>query len=112
MVRGDPKADQERRHPALWTEPGTGRRALNVNPIYTTRLDGMSEKESAPLLEAIVKHATRPDFCCRYQWTAGDLVVWDNRLTLHHATNDYDGQRRLLYRTAFGSQPAAQDTNG
>ena len=101
MTRGDPEADRERAHPAVHVDRATGRQALAVNPIYTTRLEGMTEARSAPVLERPFKHATRPDLCCRHRWPAGDLVVWDNRLTLHHATNDYDGHRRLLNRTAF-----------
>lgn len=105
MTRGDPEADKETRHPAVVTDPVTGRKALFVNSIYTTRLDGMTEEESAPILAALFKHATRPDFSCRYRWCAGDVVVWDNRMTLHYATNDYDGVRRLLYRTTFAGDP-------
>ena len=101
MVRGDPEADRETRHPAVLEHPVSGRKALFVNPIYTTRLGGMTEAESAPVLEALYKHAIRPEFCCRLRWTPGTVVVWDNRTTLHYAVNDYDGSRRLLYRTTF-----------
>lgn len=107
MTRGDPQADRETAHPAVITDPATGRKALFVNPIYTTRLDGMSEAESAPLLARLFKHATKPDFSCRLRWSAGDVAVWDNRMTLHYATNDYDGVRRLLYRTTFQGSPPA-----
>ncbi len=101
MTRGDPEADREVRHPAVVTHPHSGRRALFVNPVYTVRLDGMTEAESAPVLERIYKHAIRPEFCCRVRWTPGAVAVWDNRMTLHYAVNDYDGSRRLLYRTTF-----------
>ncbi|GGA12306.1 TauD/TfdA dioxygenase family protein [Neptunicoccus cionae] len=104
MVRGDPAADREISHPAVITG-SDGRKALFVNPIYTTRLSGMNEAESAPILEALYKHATRPDFSCRLKWQAGDVAVWDNRMSLHYATNDYDGARRLLYRTTFSAAP-------
>lgn len=103
MTRGDPEADKETFHPAVITDPATGRKALFVNPIYTTRLDGMSVEESAPILAALFKHATKPDFSCRLRWNAGDVAVWDNRMSLHYATNDYDGVRRLLYRTTFSA---------
>lgn len=103
MTRGDPNADIERFHPAVLRHPETGGQALFLNPIYTTRLDGMSEAESAPVLEAIYKHCTRPEFCCRLRWSEGAVAIWDNRTTLHYAVNDYDGKRRLLYRTTFGA---------
>lgn len=102
MTRGDPNADRETRHPAVYRHPRSGRAALFVNPIYVTRLEGMGEAESAPILEAVYKHCIRPEFCCRLRWTPGAVVVWDNRMTLHYAVNDYDGTRRLLYRTTFG----------
>lgn len=105
MARGDPDADREIRHPAVVTHPQSGRRALFLNPIFTVRLDGMTETESAPLLERLYKHAIRPEFCCRLRWTPGAVAVWDNRMTLHYAVNDYDGSRRLLYRTTFGESP-------
>lgn len=108
MVRGDPEADRERIHPAVRRHPVSGARALFLNPIYTTRLEGMSEADSAPILDRLYRHATRPEFCCRHRWRTGDLVIWDNRTTLHYAVNDYDGWDRLLYRTTFsdGLPPA------
>lgn len=102
MTRGDPEADRETAHPAVLKHPESGAQALFVNPIYTTRLEGLSEAESRPILQALYGHCTRPDFCCRFRWTPGTLAVWDNRTTLHYAVNDYDGYDRLLYRTAFG----------
>lgn len=105
MTRGDPQADTETLHPAVITDPRTGRKALFVNPIYTTRLDGMTVEESAPILAALFKHASKPDFSCRLKWRTGDVAVWDNRMSLHYATNDYDGTRRLLYRTTFERDP-------
>lgn len=109
ISRNNPEADVEHAHPVVALHPRSGRRTLFVNPIYTTRLRGMSERESAPLLRFLYAHATRPEFACRLRWRAGDVVVWDNRCTLHLAINDYDGQRRLLHRTAVaggGVSPA------
>ncbi|MEP5731606.1 MAG: TauD/TfdA family dioxygenase [Sulfitobacter sp.] len=104
MARGDPEADREILHPCVISDPISGRQALFLNPIYTTRFEDMSEADSRPILDALYKHATRPDFSCRLRWQAGDVAIWDNRMTLHYATNDYDGVRRLLYRTTYGGQ--------
>lgn len=108
IARGDPEADRERAHPAVRRHPTSGRAALFVNPVYTTRLEHLSEEESAPILARVYAHMTRPELCCRHRWRPGDLAIWDNRATLHFAVNDYDGHRRLLWRTTFeGEVPAA-----
>lgn len=106
LVRGDPEADRERLHPTVRTHPQTGRKALFVNSVYSLRFEDMSSEESAPLLRYLFDHATQPEFCCRFSWSKGDLAIWDNRCTLHFAVNDYDGFRRLMYRTAIaGDRP-------
>lgn len=106
MRRGDPAADQETLHPVVRRHPATGRRALFVNPIYTTRLEGLSVEDSRAILERLYRHATRPEFTCRFRWAPGSLAIWDNRMTLHYAINDYDGHRRLMYRTTFAGDLA------
>lgn len=105
MVRKDPDADREILHPAVVTNPDTGRKSLFLNPIYTTRFEDMTVSESAPIFHELYKHGTRPDFSCRHHWRAGDVVIWNNRTCLHYATNDYDGSRRLLHRTTFSGAP-------
>ena len=104
ITRGDPEADREVAHPVVRTHPKSGRKALFVNAIYTTRFDGMTEQESRPLLDFLFAHATRPEFTCRFRWSPGALAIWDNRCTLHYAINDYDGSRRLLHRTTFAGE--------
>ncbi|MEM7286456.1 MAG: TauD/TfdA family dioxygenase [Actinomycetota bacterium] len=104
MRRGDPDADENRLHPTVITVPETDEQALFVNPIYTTRLAHLSESESAPILDELYRHATRPDFSYRHRWEPGDVAIWNNRTTMHYATNDYDGHRRLLHRTTFARE--------
>ena len=101
MSRGDPTADEERRHPAVLCNPVTGKHMLFLNPTYVTRLDGLTEAESAPLLDQIQRHIIRPEFCIRHSWRPGTLAIWDNLATQHFAVNDYQGHERLMYRTTF-----------
>ena len=106
IERHRPEADRETAHPVVRVHPITRRRALFVNPIYTTRFCDMSEAESRPLLEQLYAHCTRPEFTCRLRWQEGDLAIWDNRCTLHYAINDYDGHRRVMHRTTVaGTRP-------
>lgn len=104
MTRNDPTADTEVVHPLVRVHPRTGKRALFVNPVYTQRIEDMSEAESAPILRYLFEHAVRAEFCVRHRWEPGDLAIWDNRCLLHLAVNDYDGSRRLLHRTTVAGE--------
>jgi taurine dioxygenase len=108
IERDNPAADREIAHPVVRRHPESGRKALYVNSIYTLRFADMTEAESRPLLDFLYQHCIRPEFTCRFRWAEGSLAIWDNRCTLHYAINDYDGQRRLLHRTAIaGERPIA-----
>ena len=94
-------------HPVARTHPETGRRALYVNRAHTVRFGGMTEEESAPLLERLCDHATGEEFTCRFRWRPGSLAFWDNRCTQHYPLNDYPGFRRVMSRvTIKGERPA------
>ena len=96
-------------HPVVRRHPETGRRALFTNRFFTTNFTGMTEEESAPLLEMIEARATEPDNVYRHKWTPGDILIWDNRSTMHFAVYDYDPAepRRMHRTTAAGERPAA-----
>lgn len=97
----------EATHPVVRTHPETGRRALYVNTGHTARFEGMTEEESAPLLDFLFWHQVRPEFTCRFSWRPGSIAFWDNRCALHNPVNDYHGYRRLLHRvTLAGDLPA------
>jgi alpha-ketoglutarate-dependent taurine dioxygenase len=100
------KKDYIAAHPVVRRHPETGRRALYVNVAHTVRFDGMTEEESAPLLDYLFRHQTRPEFSCRFRWRPGSIAFWDNRCAQHNAINDYAGHRRLLHRiTLAGDVP-------
>ena len=107
-IKTGPEALAEFAHPMVRRHPATGRSALYVNPVYTIRLQGMTEDESAPLIGFLSERSVRPEFIIRVAWRPNMLTIWDNRVVQHLAVNDYDGHRRELHRTSvLGETPVA-----
>jgi taurine dioxygenase len=104
-------------HPVVRTHPETRRKGLFVNENFTKWLLGMSRIESESLLQMLYRHCTQvPEFGCRHRWQQGDVAFWDNRATLHYATDDYGDALRVVHRVTlrgdrpYGpAQPAADD---
>jgi len=93
-------------HPVVRTHPETGRKALYINGGHTVRFKGMTEEESAPLLNYLFAHQARPELTCRFRWQVGSLAFWDNRCAQHNPINDYHGFRRVMHRvTLAGDKP-------
>lgn len=96
--------DGERRpvvtyHPVVRTHPRSGRRALATGRIESVpHFEGMTADESAPILRFLYEHASQPEFVYRHRWRPHDVVVWDNRITIHYAIHDYGDEERLLHR--------------
>ncbi|MDD9877030.1 MAG: TauD/TfdA family dioxygenase [Magnetovibrio sp.] len=110
-MKTDAKVDDDTEligeHPVIRTHPETGKRALYVNYGHTVRFTGMSEEESAPILEFLYKHQTRPEFTCSFRWKPGSIAFWDNRVTQHNPVNDYHGFKRVMHRiTIAGDRPS------
>jgi taurine dioxygenase len=102
------EAFREHGHPVVVAHPVTGRAALYVNPVYTTRFEGWTAAESDTLLAHLYRHSINENFTCRLRWAVNTLAIWDNRCTMHNALNDYTGVRREMFRTSVkGSVPQA-----
>jgi taurine dioxygenase len=109
-LRSDGKASAassyEARHPIVRTHPETGEKALYVNVAHTVGIEGLTDEESAPLLRFLFEHQIKPEFCCRWRWSADCIAIWDNRAAMHYPVNDYHGYRRVMHRiTLAGTKP-------
>jgi taurine dioxygenase len=94
-------------HPIVMRHPVSGRKLLYANFGNTRRIIGFSRRESDETLEFLFAHQVKPEFCFRYTWSAGDVVVCDNLATVHRAIGDYGpGQHRHLLRTQIRIDPA------
>lgn len=86
-------------HPALRTHPVSGRRAVYLGEGLTRTIEGMDEAEGRKLVVEVSEFSTQPQFVYSHKWRVGDLVMWDNRSTMHRATEFDNRQRRLMRRT-------------
>ena len=93
-------------HPVVRTHPATGRKALYVNRLMTRRIEGLPLQESEELLNLLFDHQERPEFIYEHVWRPDDILMWDNRCTLHARTDFSADERRLLRRvTILGEKP-------
>ena len=88
-------------HPVARTHPKTGRKALYVNALHTTNIEGWSREESKPVLDYLYRHKELPEFTYRHTWSTNTLAIWDNCAVQHFALNDYHGQRREMHRLSI-----------
>ena len=101
-VRGDSRgveAFSQAVHPVFRTHDETGRKAIYVNRLMTKRIENLPEAESDALLQALFDHSEKPEFIYRHVWRVGDLIVWDNRCSMHARDDFPSDQRRLMLRT-------------
>lgn len=94
-------------HPIVRLPSGTNQQAIFVNPHFTTEIENVSAEEGSWMLNYMNKVATQPENIYRHQWRVGDVLVWDNRRTMHYAVRDYteDMPRKLHRCTAQGEIP-------
>jgi taurine dioxygenase len=95
----DPRHAPGARHPLVRTHPETGRKCLFLGRRRNSYVVGLELEESESLLDELWAHATQPQFTFRQEWRVGDVLVWDNRCTLHRRDAFDPRARRLLHRT-------------
>ena len=104
--RENQRINQPVAQPVVRVHPETGRRALYIGEKVKS-FEGMTEEESRPLIEYLILHATRPQYLYRHQWQQDDILIWDNRCTMHVALGDYDPSlRRHMERTTVMGTPS------
>ena len=84
-------------HPIISTHPETGANMLFLGRRHGAYVNGCTLEESEALLDELWAHATQPRFCYEHHWAVGDVVVWDNRATLHKRDAFDASSRRVLY---------------
>jgi taurine dioxygenase len=94
-------------HPLVRTHPVTGRKALYLNPNRLDRIVGLPREESDALLDTLATEARKSQHHHGHVWCKGDVVVWDNRATMHRVVNDYPfGEPRIMHRVLLqGERP-------
>jgi taurine dioxygenase len=97
-------------HPVVIAHPVTGRRALFTNALYAKKINELSDAESDAILRLIEKETTRPEMQCRWRFSVGDIVLWDNLYVQHYAIGDYGWAPRKIHRIEInGPEPVAAE---
>jgi taurine dioxygenase len=95
----DPRTSPGAVHPLVCTHPDTGRRMLYLGRRRNAYLMGLELAESEALLDELWNFVARPEFAWEHTWRVGDLVMWDNRCTMHRRDPFDASARRIMHRT-------------
>jgi taurine dioxygenase len=100
-VKDEGKVFPRAEHPVIRTHPVSGKKALFVNRVFTTKIKQLARPESEALLQFLFRHVETPEFQCRFRWQVNSIAFWDNRCVQHHAMWDYYPQRRHGHRVTI-----------
>ena len=98
LYGADADAAPSATHPVLRPHDETGERALYVCRAFTRYFTDWSREESKSMLDYLFGHSIRMEYQARHKWSAGDLVMWDNRSVLHYAVHDHGDDERVIHR--------------
>ncbi|MGE4167473.1 MAG: TauD/TfdA dioxygenase family protein [Xanthobacteraceae bacterium] len=107
--KGDPNATAARSyavHPAIRTCPDNGRKAIYLDRLMSQHLVDVPEAESEAILNRIYDFIERPEFCYEHEWRKGDVLMWDNRTSIHARRDFPADQVRLMWRTTLADTVA------
>lgn len=88
-------------NPLVWTHPETGRKVLNLSTMNMERIHGVDQEYGDALIERLLAHILQPQFHYIHEWENNDMVLWDNRRTLHIAMGHPIDQIRVVHRTTI-----------
>ena len=92
--------------PMVRRHPVTGRKSLYISPIYNDAVEGLDDAAARRLIDDLTAFAAQPRFVYRHTWEPDDVVMWDNRCTMHAVTPHDPTERRVMHRTTIvGDQP-------
>jgi taurine dioxygenase len=101
---GDPRTSPGALHPLVCTHFDTGRRLLYLGRRRNAWIAGMDLAESETLLDELWTYVARPEAAWEHVWRVGDLVLWDNRCTMHRRDAFDPGARRIMHRTQIKAE--------
>ena len=88
-------------HPLVRKHPVSGRTSLYISPIYNDEVEGLSPDDSRALIKELADFAGQPEFVYSHSWETDDVVMWDNRCTMHQVTAFDPAERRVMHRTTL-----------
>lgn len=97
-------------HPIIRTHPDTGLNALYLGRRPRARINELSPEESEKLLNRLWTHATQEKFSWHHSWKVGDILIWDNRCTMHHRNAFDSSERRIMHRAQTKGSPLIKAT--
>ena len=104
-----PTAEEQAAMPPIWQpmvrrHPVTGRKSLYISPIYNDQIEGMDDEDAAAFIEELATFAGDERFVYRHSWQTDDILMWDNRCTMHIVTPHDPMERRVMHRTTIAGE--------
>jgi taurine dioxygenase len=102
----EPTEAEKQAMPPVWQplvrrHPVTGRKSLFISPIYNDAVEGLGQTESRELIRELADFAGQQQFVYEHRWEPHDILMWDNRCTMHYVTPHDPTERRVMHRTTI-----------